>query len=179
MDLRKLLKEHGFEGKDDLGIVALQGTADSGKTTTLNLLLNLMVCEYGEPKEIFDRQGGIVELQRDIAIGDIHDRSWLFEININDVSKRIGITTLGDDPLNIIRKFKKFGKCDLYVCAIHTFGDTVELVKKLTRNGKLYVYGRSTSAVFGARVKITQEKQRENIDKWQAKKLLDEIIKYV
>lgn len=73
MDLQKLLKEHGFEGKDNLKIVTLQGVGNSGKTTTLNLLLDLMVCKYGEPKKIFDRQGSIVELQRDIAAGKCRD----------------------------------------------------------------------------------------------------------
>lgn len=109
--------------KDNLKIIALYGSSNTGKTATLKELIDKML----------DNNYSIVnEDKRDYAT---EDRCCVLEY----MGKKIGITSAGDDT-GILEKAFDFMigyNCDLYICATHNKGKTVKFVEKLTENGML------------------------------------------
>ncbi len=98
-------------------IIALRGHSGYGKTTTLNMLLDRL-----------SKNNSITVLDR---IG----RDRVARVIIN--GKIIGITTRGDTDYVLAEDFKILDKCDLYICACRTKGNTLKYLESLTKDGVL------------------------------------------
>lgn len=105
-------------------IIALQGKGDTGKTTTLKMLI-----------EIIKQNGHVVttlkQYKKDIVI--------VAEIN----GKNIGVTTRGDFKSYLATDFAEFEKwsCGLCVCACRCKGDTVDFLKEQSKGNTLIYHG--------------------------------------
>jgi hypothetical protein len=87
-------------------ILALQGKGNSGKTTTINLLPNILIANgYRE----------ITELR------EPHGRDFLKVFKKG--RKKVGVTSLGDSFEVVFRSLNKFlsERCDVSVCACRTY----------------------------------------------------------
>lgn len=99
-------------------VIVLQGGSNNGKTTTLNLLIDLfqiVATSYEikfEPGELEDEK----------------DR-WTYFVFYE---KRIGICTSGDSKEIIDRNFEYFekNKCDIAVCASHMWDESGKAMEK-------------------------------------------------
>ncbi|WP_038202263.1 hypothetical protein [Xenorhabdus bovienii] len=99
-------------------MLALKGAGDTGKTTTLKLLIELLkssndftcVCQTSPEK-----------------------KEWVAMFTINGI--KVGISTAGDDKLTINRRVSKLIKlgCDIIISATRTWGKTVEAINELAK----------------------------------------------
>ena len=136
-------------------VVALQETEKKGKTDTLKRLINLF-------KDI----GGVSLVEEKVAIKD----QWAV---FDYFGKKIGITTRGESEQCIDDDFKDMGECDIYVCAVHSSGKTVDLVKKAD---EWYIYGRLT---LESSNKSSEPAMQYHLNDSQARMLFDEILKII
>ena len=90
-------------------VIVLKGGSDNGKTTTLNLLIDLfqIVADHYEIK--FNPENWEDEKDR-----------WAY---FDFCKKRIGICTSGDSAKTVNNNFKYFedNQCDIAVCASHVW----------------------------------------------------------
>ena len=93
-------------------VIALYGVANTGKTTTLNLLYNL------------------INPDTPITDGKDHRRSFTYK------GKTIFIATPGDNKAEIDENIKRARKanCDILVTASRTWGQTVTESEKFSKN---------------------------------------------
>ena len=113
-----------FVGTILMKIIALQGKSNTGKTTTLKMLIRLFL----ENNKYNLNPKYVKRYVLNKCNSDTGDVKCVFEYN----GKRIGITTRGDTEKALARDFKNhFYKCDIIVCAVHTHGKTVEFIKNI------------------------------------------------
>lgn len=109
-------------------IIALQGIAKSGKTTTLTMLHDLMV------------SNGYVETY--ISKGK---KDFCCVLQKND--RKIGLTTRGDSIADLNQDYKNVltnePNIDTFICAIHTYGGTVNFVNQ-NPNNAYRIFGKIT-----------------------------------
>lgn len=108
-------------------VVVLQGKGSTGKTSTLNCLVEKLESEGKKLQEILIRE---------------EDRNVILDYH----NKRIGVTTLGDDVSSLKRAFcwmEECGGCDLYVCASRTSGETCKYIREQFAKGVVLWVGRS------------------------------------
>lgn len=136
-------------------VVALQETEKKGKTDTLKRLINL-----------FKGIRGVSLVKEKVGIKD----QWAV---FDYFGKKIGITTRGDSEQCIDNDFKDMGECDIYVCAVHSSGKTVDLVK---RADEWYIYGKLT---LESSNKSIEPAMQDHLNDSQALMLFDEILKII
>lgn len=136
-------------------VVALQEIEKKGKTDTLKRLINL-----------FKGIRGVSLVEEKVGIKD----QWAV---FDYFGKKIGITTRGDSEQCIDDDFKGMGECDIYVCAVHSSGKTVDLVK---RADEWYIYGRLT---LKSSNKSSEPAMQDHLNDSQALMLFDEILKII
>ncbi|MCI6366079.1 MAG: hypothetical protein MR911_06265 [Spirochaetia bacterium] len=99
-------------------VIVLKGGSDNGKTTTLNLLIDLfqIVADHYEIK--FNPENWEDEKDR-----------WAY---FDFCKKRIGICTSGDSAKTIKNNFKYFedNQCDIAVCASHVWDESGKAMNK-------------------------------------------------
>lgn len=107
-------------------IIALQGRANVGKTTTLNLVYDLIKLEFPNHKVLEETNRKYKDFMTIIEIKE----------------KLIGIETRGDCATNHNRdalplSLKKFNEldCTLIICAVRTSGSTVACIKSYQQYG--------------------------------------------
>ena len=95
-------------------VIALYGPGRKGKTTTLNLLIELL---GGTRKEV-DRR-----------------------LRLTYGGKRIAIATYGDDEWQLNENIKFFDEksCDIYITATRTKGDTKKVLKKYAKTDIIWI----------------------------------------
>lgn len=143
-------------------IIALQGKHDTGKTTTLNKLIDLLENhEFFCCEKILDEGGG-----------DGERRCWATSSGV-----KIGITTRGDAEECLYADF--FGKPpnfkdrDIVVCAIRTYGGTETFVRKYGNDG-LLIHGR-----WYLEGSQDMDIKRSYTHQAQAEAILEEIMDYI
>lgn len=101
-------------GKEKKVFIALYGPGQKGKTTTLNLLIELL--------------GGIR------SKGDQR-------VRLNYEGKDIAIATYGDDEWQLKENIKFFDEksCDIYITATRTKGDTKKVLKKYAKTDIIWI----------------------------------------
>ena len=144
---------------NDLRVIALCGKKESGKTPTLVLTLIKLITLHGfEIEQCLYNQFCINDLMAAVAKYVFSDYSCVLKKQVGDSVKRIGFTTMGDSERCLTDVFKMFGKCDLYVCAMHKRPGTERFIDEVTKNGKAYKYGRFS---FSTNVDLKQEEFSE------------------
>lgn len=146
--------------KNDLKIIALFGRSSSGKTETLNLLIDQM------------RENGYRFVCGDSSKNS-NDRYCVLEHN----GKKIGITTQGDDDSYLKNPFEFMmnKSCDWYICAARNKGSSVNFIKRLTENGTLFWHRKWTVSMVenGKYNDILCSKFRNKVNSAQAEGLLN------
>lgn len=135
-------------------IIALQGISHIGKTTTLKCLIAKIEKTY----------------KIDVLYDGVKDLIVVARIN----NKKLGITTYGDSRRELVEDFNLMGKCDLYVCACHTKGGTVDFLEQETSNGLLLKHGKWYYKEKG--YKYNFDKTVSKINNMQANLIYEEII---
>ena len=109
-------------------IIALQGKHDTGKTTTLKMLIKLIQDDKTFVRERLISKDGNLDSPRGEA------RCWVTRNGV-----RIGITTRGDSVAGLRGDFyeKRYNFRDrhLVVCAIRSHGKTEDFVQSQATNG--------------------------------------------
>ena len=105
-----------------MNIIALQGIGDSGKSTTLKLVVEQLIANGGEfTEEKYKR-----------AFYRCHDTV----VVINYKDKRIAINSYGDERKLIEKPYNELqGKVDMYICAYLWCGGTLEFIDELIEQG--------------------------------------------
>lgn len=109
---------------DGIHIITLQGKSNCGKTTTLKRVIEkIIIRRLYSLLPVFSENEILQQCQADK--GDVQ---CVFEYN----GKKIGITTRGDTRDVLETDFEKyFSGCAVVVCAVHTYGETVEYVESV------------------------------------------------
>lgn len=97
-------------------ILALQGSANSGKTTSIILLM-----------ELLEKDGAII--LKDLKKRGARERTLIMEYH----GRLIGITSLGDLSKYLADFFSKTGHCDLCVCACRSRGGTLVTIQNCAK----------------------------------------------
>ena len=143
-------------------VIALQGKEKTGKTTTLVLTLALM--QINSSVSILETKGNSPK---------ISDTWIVFEHK----GKTIGITTRGDTGALIKKDFdamsQKVGNIDVFVCAVHSSGETVSTAEKLALDDTLLLIGKTTVSSNDKQLKSDIEAKVNNT---QAADLVDIIL---
>lgn len=119
-------------------IIALYGTGNSGKSTTLKLLIKKIIVSY--PKylnTIKDTDGNLIPLEEFICDDSAkHDYLALFDLD----GKKIGITTRGDNRWCLEHDFDILGECEIYFCAARSDGETHTFLHEQEQFGTVLYY---------------------------------------
>ena len=104
-------------------IIALQGKSNIGKTTTLKqMILTIVNNDFFNLEDCYNKEKIIRRCNMDK--GDV---MCVFDCN----GVKIGITTRGDTSGCLGEDYlKHFRNCDIVVCAVHTYGGTVNFIKE-------------------------------------------------
>lgn len=160
-------------------IFALKGHGESGKTTTLKILILKIYEHYPNLKIIYSN----VPITKNNIIIDIHNerinrrKNSHFDIEnlqivINIDLEIIGINTAGDNEHEVNKSidiFKKY-KCDIGFCACRSKGITT---KKLYKH-----YKNDIDFIFKSEIKNSSSYKNfddwiDLLNEWQAKELFD------
>lgn len=107
-------------------IFALQGSSNSGKTTTLLKLIDLLL-----------EDGAII--RKDLKKRKCKDSTLILKYR----NCQIGITSLGDTKENLLSLFSNAGHCRLCVCACRSKGETVATIEKYAHEeDRFFLYKR-------------------------------------
>ena len=127
----------------DLHVVSLYGRGEKGKTQTLNKLLTLLT----QPNFVFKTANGFnsyANFLNSVQNNPKQDHTALFTYtNKKGENKTVGITTTGDMCYCLAKEFDWLKQannnqdCNLYICASHLNGSTVDWLKARTANGYL------------------------------------------
>ena len=103
-------------------IIYLKGRGNSGKTSTINNVFNLLVSKYKNAKIDFIKKGNDIKLT----------------IEINGIL--VGIESQGDPNSRLKKSLDEFEakNCDIIFCATRTSGMTVDWVKSHSKNYNLF-----------------------------------------
>ncbi len=89
---------------------------------------------------------------------------------------KVGLTTKGDDDDALDKDFLLLGKCDLYICASHTYGSTVTWLQNRTKNGYLLRLSKATVLQEQGQVPNVAVITEQAINTWQAEKIFEIVI---
>lgn len=92
------------------GLIVLSGITDSGKTTTLNLLIKYLKEQYPNSSIEELRQKRITDFN------NLKDNHRVIFDNIGKKKLKIGIHTAGDDGKHVRSSIELFATCDIVVC---------------------------------------------------------------
>lgn len=114
-------------------IIVLSGESNSGKTTTLKLLIETL-CDYGwsiiSPEYCLLRSiiSSVTEVDKSL-------NKDITAVLVKD-GKKIGVSTFGDDELTIKNKVEFFEKigCECAVIGSHPFGSSKRYIEKLEKD---------------------------------------------
>ena len=140
-------------------IIALQGKENCGKTATLKLLIDLMKSKYN-------------------VIGRSNGRGFDYWVKFDVNGKTAAIYTAGDLGSIIENALKDIGKCDLFVCAVHNYGDTVKCLYEHANKQDVYLYGRFFYTNSGENL-LDVQKEQTAVNEYQAKYLFDKIVSII
>lgn len=139
----------------DKRIIALQGKGNTGKTTTLLQLISVIECKGYK-----------------IYVKKPHRTEKVVVADINGIT--VGITTRGDNKECLKTDFAVLGKCDLYVCACRSSGETVDFLNGEAGNGTVTYHGKwYVNSSSGGK---EENADREAANERQASMLFDKII---
>ncbi len=111
-------------------ILALWGKGSKGKTTTLNLLTELLSNNFTE-----------INNQKYPTVSKTNDNCYI----VTYKGKKIGITTRGDTKEVLEKDFEWLGKCcDLYICASRSKSSTVWFIENLASDGDIFWVSKAT-----------------------------------
>ena len=127
-------------------VIVLQGKDNVGKSSTLRELLNTLNMQPQLFTLVAAEDNNL--LHRLSNKGDV----WAIFKNIK-TNKIIGITTRGDSAGCIVADFNTMKKqvqckvkdkldCDIYVCAAHLYGKTIDCIVSRFGYQNVYFYGR-------------------------------------
>ena len=110
-----------------LNIFVLKGVSDSGKTTTLKLVDDLLNKKYSNPEPIASKYSN--NKPKDFWV--------IYDLNVNGKIIRVGLETGGDDHGYIYEDVKRFllKKCEIIFCACHPSGKTLEAINTYKYHG--------------------------------------------
>lgn len=130
-------------------IIALQGRAKCGKTTTLKLLIEKIIKKYAVPEE---KQAWKIK-RTDFMV--------ILEIEISGKALRIGITTYGDPNSKLQEHIQTFlsEKCELIYCACRTSGMTVDWVNSFAISHTV----RFVQKLIGTNYDVLNQKQADEL----------------
>lgn len=149
-----------------MNVVALFGNGESGKTTVLKLFLAAVLERYKDRAKVVEtsaKNPTPQNLRKEIDLFEamkkrgedceFHDVYAVLEID----GKKIGITTKGDSEADLRMETERFSDCDLCFCAARSKGETLALLRKVTKNGFLIQHRQHQ--VIGERVKGMEQRQ--------------------
>ena len=134
-------------------VFCLQGVHDTGKSTTLRNLYEILIEKYD------------LNTEQDCDIKENGEIDILVVIhNVNGLT--IGICSYGDSQADIQSRVPILVKenCDIIFCACHSYGYTVAEVEKLRKKGY--------EVNFEQKLVVEKKSDRENINYAQAEILL-------
>jgi len=118
-------------------IIALVGESNSGKTSTIKILADLLLSSKcgGTLVDITDkkRQRSCIDEVKMKSCGDTLASSYKGDITIKIKwnNQLIGITSFGDDVKSIKSKFEILSDCDVFVCGAHPFDATIAYINSI------------------------------------------------
>lgn len=115
-------------------IIMLKGLSNSGKTTTIKLLANLLLSKKGKFINICkkNKQRSCIDQTKFTKCGgDFLKYKGDITIKINWNNQIIGITSFGDDVNSIRGKYEILSDCDVFICGVHPSDDTIEYVNSI------------------------------------------------
>lgn len=139
-------------------ILSLWGKGSKGKTTTINLLTKLLSNNF---KNIDASKYPIT-----IPVNMKKDNLYVLKYK----SKKIGITTRGDNKEALAEDFKDLpNDCALYICATRTKGETCKYIEDRTTDGDIFWIAKASLSlethnkyVADSFIKGLQKKANEN-----------------
>ncbi|MCI9518601.1 MAG: hypothetical protein HFK08_04995 [Clostridia bacterium] len=164
-----------------MNVVALFGNGQSGKTTVLKLFLAAVLERYKGEVTVVETSSKNLSpsaLRKEIDMFeamkkrgedcDFHDTYAVLDVG----GRRIGITTEGDSEFALRTAMERFSDCDLCFCAARSKGDTLALLRKVTKKGFLIQHRQHQ--VIGEGVKeIDRRRAHANLSMVQS--LLEEL----
>lgn len=110
-----------------LNVFVLKGLSDSGKTTTLKLVDELLKEKYNKPKAYASKYSN----------GKSKDYWVIYDLNVNGKTIRVGLETGGDDYRYVRKDRETFlsHNCEIIFCACHPSGKTLEEIIEYKNHG--------------------------------------------
>ncbi len=145
--------------------IVLYEKHDSGKSTSLCILIDNIVAS-----------GGVIDLGKDKIYGMAGSIGVDRVVRIKYHEKTIGITSRGDDRKVLEEDFSYLGKCDFYICAARTKGETRDYLKSTYDDEVVW---QRKWRVEGCDTMSLKDKLTDEINMSQAqmlKKVLDNIL---
>ncbi len=126
-------------------IITLVGRTNSGKTSTIKLLADLLLSNpYGGVLEkISDkkRQRSCIDKEKLKSCGGSLASNYKGDITIkikwNDLL--IGITSFGDDVKSINSKYDILSDCDVFICGAHPSDNTIVYVNSIPSSATICI----------------------------------------
>lgn len=141
-------------------ILVLFGKSNKGKTTTLNILINLLL----------KRGKNLLEIVTNYK----HDNCLVIEIE----DKKILITTRGDNEYSLKCDYEKFSEYepDIFICAARSKGKTHDYISTLAPEENIFWLSKNTFSNVPKNNKELSEKvesYREKQNETQAEEMLN------
>ena len=110
-----------------LNIFVLKGLSDSGNTTTLKLVYDLLKEKYNNPEPIDSKYSN--NKPKDFWV--------IYDFNVNGKMIRVGLETGGDDYRYVRKDRDTFlsHNCKIIFCACHPSGKTLQEVNEYKNHG--------------------------------------------
>ena len=140
-------------------VIALQGKGNCGKTTTLRELQKLI-------------GSTATSVYKENNLSTLNDAWEVFEYQ----GKIVGITTRGDVKYLIEQDYKAMinaaGELDVFVCAVHSYGQTVQYAKTLAGED---VFLKISKSIVDTNDKINEQLWIDMVNNSQVQILLNVI----
>ena len=138
-------------------IITVSEKDNKGKTAMLCILIDMM-----KTTSCFHH---IADRKRN---SNAKDKTCIFQLKGTD--KKVGITTTGDMCYCLAEEFAWMQEynCDLYICASHLSGGTLDWLMARTKNGYLLRLGKATVENLQGQVPNVAIITEQAINMWQA-----------
>lgn len=143
-------------------IVAISGTSDKGKTSTLREFANILLVAYPTYKALFPVPA---------SVSPTEDFRLIIEIN----GKIIGVESKGDPNTGLRFRLEDLAvnhRCDIILCSTRTKGDTVDAVDNLWYHKGFQTIWTSTYQIVANQHLANQAKARHLLDLLQSLSLI-------
>ena len=141
-------------------VLALFGRGNQGKSTTINILIDLL-----------QQDGANILKPKDFPSKRSKDRWCVMQYQ----DKIVGITTRGDGATELKKDFEHFANCDICVGAARTHGGTWDFLRSLKAETLLRL---GKASLFSENADGNLENERELINSRQAQDMLNLINKW-